>query len=137
MVYSTVEYYQNNYDTITSQEDIEKQLKEASRLIDILTYNRLHKEFPEHCSEWELEILNEVCCEIADFYYTNSKDLQTLLNKYSLNGVSMEWGNSNANIEVINGITLLRTTYAKLNQTRFTERNFSYGIPSSYFNPFL
>ena len=133
MIYSSVEYYQNNYTAMVDTDLIERQLKDASRIIDILTYNRLHKEFPEHCSEWELEILNEVCCEIADFYYTNGKDLTTLLNKYSLNGVSMEWGKSNSNIEMINGITILRTTYAKLNQTRFTERTLTYGSPYIYY----
>lgn len=122
MVYSTVEFYQENYGTITDTTEIAKQLKNASRIIDILTYNRLRVVYPEKCSEWEKEILSEVCCEIADFYYTNGKDLTTLLNKYSLNGVSMEWGKANANIYVINGITILRTTYSKLNQTRFTNR---------------
>lgn len=122
MVYSTVEFYQENYGTITDTTEIAKQLNNASRIIDILTYNRLRAVYPEKCSEWEIEILSEVCCEIADFYYTNGKDLTTLLNKYSLNGVSMEWGKANANIDVINGITILRTTYSKLNQTRFTNR---------------
>ena len=120
MVYSSVEYYLNNYGTITDTEEIEKQLKNASRIIDTLTYNRLHKFFPEKCSEWELEILNEVTCEISDFYHINGKDLTTLLNSYKINGVEMKWRQSNANIVNVGGETMLRSTYAKIQQLRFS-----------------
>lgn len=127
MVYATTDFYINEYKgKMNDQEEIERQLKEASRIIDILTFNRLHREYPNRCSEWEKEILAEVACEIADFYKENSEDLNTLLNKYSINGVTMEFGQSNGNITILNGVTVPRLTYTKLSQTRFANLTLTY-----------
>ena len=128
MIYATVEFYIDTYmsEVMDDEEIIERQLKNASRIIDILTFNRIKRYGFEKCSDWEKEIISEVCCEIADFYFENAEDLTTLLNRYTINGVTVEFGNTNANIVNLNGITIPRITYSKLSQTRFASLSNSY-----------
>ena len=120
MVYVNSEFYKETYKgTLISDEELDKMLKEASQKIDVLTFNRIKKIGFENCSEYEKEIIQEVVCQIADFYKENEEDLKTLLNEYSLNGVTMKFGQSNNNIINVNGITILRSAYQLLSTTRF------------------
>lgn len=127
MNYATVDFYLNVYNgKMTDQEEIERQLTEASTIIDILTFQRIRHIGLEKCSQWERGVFAEVCCEIADFYKENSESLDTLLNKYSINGVTMEFGQQNGNIVILNGVTVPRLTYTKLSQTRFANLTLTY-----------
>ena len=120
MVYADSSYYKDEYKgSIISEEELEKRLKEASQKVDVLTFNRIKKVGFENCSNYEKEIIKEVVCQISDFYKENEDDLKTLLNEYSINGVSMKFGESNNNIINVNGITILRSTYQLLNTLRF------------------
>lgn len=121
-MYSSIDYYRNTYNgtAIESDSDILRFLEDASLKIDILTYNRIRKLGIENCSEWEQEIIKKVECIIADFYFKNSSDLETIINTYSINGVSIKYGETNANITNVNGVTIPRFAYELLNMTRFT-----------------
>lgn len=132
MIYATVEYYIDEYmsEIMDDEEVIEKKLKEASRIIDILTFNRIKRIGYDKLSEFEQEILQECCCEIADFYYSNSEELSTMINKYSINGVTIEYGKDSNNIVNFNGVTIPRLTYSKLSQLRFSSLTLCY----NYFN---
>lgn len=120
-MYADLDFYKNKYKgSIVKDEDIVKFLEDASLKIDILTYNRIRALGFENCSDFESNIIKIVNCEIADFYFKNKDDLETIINEYSINGVSVKYGITNNNIININSITLLRSTYQKLNMTRFT-----------------
>lgn len=119
-MYLTLDEYKELSGKITDDKALNRLLKQSERYIDILTYNRIKSIGFENCSDYETEIIKEVQSEIIDFYYTNAEYLNSYLNSYSLNGVSMTFGNSNNNITTVNGITILRSSYDKLNLTRFT-----------------
>ena len=119
-MYLTLEKYEELSGKITDEDILTKMLKQSKRYIDILTYNRIKSIGFENCSEFEKEIIEEVQAEIIDFYYTNQDYINSYLNTYNLNGVSMTFGNSNNNIKTINGITILKSTYDKLNLTNLT-----------------
>ena len=53
---------------------------------------------------------------MANFEYDNADMINSVLQSYSINGVSMQFGSS-WNIAVINGIAIRRDTYNLLMQT--------------------
>lgn len=115
--YADVDYYHNEYDGSTIPDDIlEKALKTASRHIDTLTYNRIVGRGISALTEFQQEIIKEVCCEMADFENENAAMLQSVLQQYSINGVSMTFGSS-WNLKIQNGVAIRMDTYEKLCQT--------------------
>ncbi len=119
-MYLTLEEYKELSDVIKDDKEIEKMLKKSERYIDILTYNRIKSIGFEKCSEFEQEIIKEVQSELIDFIYLNKDMINSYLNSYSINGVSIDLTSINPNIITINGIALLKSSYDKLNLTRFT-----------------
>lgn len=63
-----------------------------------------------------MNTIREVCCELAEFEYDNADMINSVLQQYSINGVSMTFGSS-WNMMVQNGIAIRRDTYEKLCQT--------------------
>lgn len=115
--YADVDYYHNEYDGSTIPDDIlESSLKTASRHIDTLTYNRIVGKGISALTEFQREIIKEVCCEMADFETENVDMLQSVLQQYSINGVSMTFGSS-WNLKIQNGVAIRMDTYEKLCQT--------------------
>ena len=93
--YADAGYYFAEYNgNIISEENLEKALKQASRHIDTLTYNRIISRDISELTEFQQDIIKECCCEIADFEYENAEILQSILQSYSINGVSMSFGDS-------------------------------------------
>lgn len=120
--YADTEYYLHEYEgDIIPEDKLKKQLKTASRHMDTLTYNRIVGKGISNMSQWQQDIIREVCCEMADFEYENADMIQSVLQSYSINGVSMQFG-SNWNVTVQDGIAIRRDTYAKLQQTGLTSR---------------
>ena len=82
------------------QEDVLNKLRQASRHIDSLTYNRIRKYGFDNLTEFQKEIVCEVVCRQADFEYENQDLISSVLSSYSINGVSMSIGSSwNIHIE--------------------------------------
>ncbi len=96
--------------------DIEKYLISASRHIDSLTYNRIVAKGFENLTEFQQEVIKTVCFDMANFEYENVDLINSVLQNYSINGVSMQFGSS-WNIAVINGVAIRRDTYNLLMQT--------------------
>ena len=71
------------------QEDVLNKLRQASRHIDSLTYNRIRKYGFDNLTEFQKEIICEVVCRQADFEYENQDLISSVLSSYSINGVSM------------------------------------------------
>lgn len=107
--------YLREYNTIP-EDEIEKRLKLASRHIDSLTFNRILGQGFNSLTEFQREIITEVCCDMAQFEYENEDMINSIFQQYSINGVTMSFGNS-WNVMLQNGIAIKRDVYEKLCQT--------------------
>ena len=122
--YADKEYYLMTYKgTAIPGNKIEERLIEASMHIDTLTYNRIVKRKFENLTNFQKDIVQRVVCKLADFEYENEELIQTILSSYSINGVSMEFGGANWNVEIQNGIAIQKSDYYLLMQTGLTCRN--------------
>ena len=115
MVYASKEQYLSEHRLIPD-EQIVRRLKQASRHIDSLTFNRIVARGFEGLTEFQQAIIIDVCCDMADFEYENEEMINCVLQNYTLNGVSMQFGSS-WNVLVQNGIAIKRDTYQILCQT--------------------
>ena len=115
--YADSVYYTDVYEgTDIPEEEQNKALKKASRHIDTLTYNRIIGRGISDFTEYQKDVIREVCCQIADFEYENEELINSVLQNYSINGVSMSFGSS-WNVMVQNGIAVKRDTYELLCST--------------------
>lgn len=113
--YATESAYKEEYSTIPDDE-LKKRLKQASRHIDSLTYNRIVGRGFENLTPFQQGIVFECTCELANFEYDNEDMIQSVLQSYAINGVSMQFGES-WNVKVQSGVAVPRDTYTKLMQT--------------------
>lgn len=115
--YVTADYYTNVYkDNIVPEQDLEKALRQASRHVDSLTYNRIVGQGFSNLTEFQQGVIQEVVCQQADFETENADEISTVLTDYSINGVSAQFGSS-WNVFVEKGIAMKRDVYALLSQS--------------------
>ncbi|MDE7390215.1 MAG: hypothetical protein K2M82_04660 [Lachnospiraceae bacterium] len=112
--YLSVEEYFDNGGLI--EENAEKYLTSASRHIDSLTFNRIAAKGFENLTEYQQEIVKTVCFDMANFESENEDLINSVLQSYSVNGVSMQFGAS-WNVAVIGGVAIRKDTYNLLMQT--------------------
>ena len=112
-------YYKENYLGTLDTEDLAKRLKEASQQVDMLTFNRIRGKGFDNLTSFQQSVIKEVICQHVDFVYENQDIIDSVLQSYSINGVSMSFGQS-WNIEVMNGVAMKRSTYELLKQTGLT-----------------
>lgn len=91
----------------------EFQIKAAEH-IDILTYNRI-VDF-EKLTPFQQKTISRVHSRLADFERENDDILSSNLSGYSLNGVSMQFGNGQ-NVKYINGIAMPSDLLSMLRST--------------------
>ncbi len=94
----------------------ENALRQASRHIDTLTYNRIRGRGFENLTVFQQELIKEVICLQADFEFENEDEINTILSSYSINGVSAQFGSS-WNVYTDKGVAMRRDVYATLCQT--------------------
>ncbi|PPK79854.1 hypothetical protein BXY41_10879 [Lacrimispora xylanisolvens] len=115
--YVTPDYYKETYKGRTVPEDeLERVLRQASRHIDSLTYNRIVGRGFSNLTEFQQEVIQEVVCLQADFEHENADEINTILSSYSINGVSAQFGSS-WNVFMDKGVAMKRDVYAQLSQT--------------------
>lgn len=115
--YVTPDYYKEIYKGSTVPEDeLERVLRQASRHIDSLTYNRIVGRGFSNLTEFQQEVIQEVVCMQADFEHENADEINTILSSYSINGVSAQFGSS-WNVFMDKGVAMKRDVYAQLSQT--------------------
>lgn len=120
--YVTAEYYGSAYKGAgIPKEDLERALRLACRHIDSLTYNRIVGQGFSNLTDFQREIIQEVCCIQAEFEYENADLIESVLKSYAINGVSMSFGDS-WNIKVENGVAIRRDVYNMLCQTGLCNR---------------
>ena len=96
--------------------ELERALRQASRHIDSLTFNRIVAAGFDHLTAFQQETIKEVVCMQADFEYENADEINTILSSYSINGVSAQFGSS-WNVFMEKGIAMKRDVYSLLTQT--------------------
>lgn len=115
--YVTPEYYREIYKGSTiPTEQLKAALRQASRHIDSLTYNRIVGRGFSDLTTFQQELIQEVVCQQADFEYENADEINTILSSYSLNGASVQFGSS-WNVYTDKGVAMKRDVYALLSQT--------------------
>jgi hypothetical protein len=116
--YVTYDYYCDTYKgtVIPPDDQLPKVLKQASRHIDSLTYNRIVGRGFSNLTEFQQGVIQEVVCLQAEFEYENADEINTILSSYSINGVSAQFGES-WNIFTDKGVAMKRDVYALLSQT--------------------
>jgi len=124
--YINYSYYTEIYNgTVLTEDNADEYLRKASRDIDSLTYNRIVAKGINNLTNFQKLIVGEVICRFAEFKYENKDVLNTFLNSYSIDNVSMDFANSK-NLKRIDGITIPTELYNHLEQTGLTCRNFRY-----------
>lgn len=115
--YADETYYKDEYEgNIIPSDQVMKKLKQASRHIDSLTYNRIVGRGFSNLTEFQQDIIKEVCCMQAEFEYEYADEITSVLSGYSINGVSAQFGNS-WNVHVENGVCMQKDVYSLLCQT--------------------
>ena len=114
--YATVSLYEELELPEYEQGEIERALKIASRHIDSLTFNRIVAAGFENLTDFQKEIIQEVVCRQAAFEMENADVISSILSSYSINGVSMQFGDS-WNIFTEAGVAMERDLYSMLQQT--------------------
>ena len=112
---SAEEYDELGYSTIPNT-DIERMLKDASRQVDELTFNRIVAIGLDNLTDFQKEIVQEVVCKHADFIYENADAISSIFDSYSINSVSMKFG-TGFNVMLTSGVPIQRSVYSLLEQT--------------------
>ena len=82
--YVTYEYYCDVYKgTVIPMSELDKALKQASRHLDSLTYNRIVGRGFSNLTAFQQDVIQEVVCQQADFEYENADEINTILSSYS------------------------------------------------------
>lgn len=118
-MYADTTYYFEQYGGKITSNELERLLQEASDDIDILTHYRIERIGFDKLTEFQQTQLKKVCCRQADFRSENADVLNTPLNSYSINGVSMSMGNTSY-YGIYSGVAMDNTTYKMLQATGLT-----------------
>lgn len=121
MIYADETFYKNEYLGTHTPEQLNRILKTASQHIDTLTFNRIVGMGFDNLTPFQQSVIREVCCQMADFMIENKDLIETTLSSYSINGVSMAFGD-NWNVVTSQGIALSRSTFELLKQSGLTRR---------------
>lgn len=85
--YADETYYFETYQgTVLKSDECQRYLKQASRHIDSLTYNRIVGQGFSNLTAFQQDVIREVICEQADFEYENAEVIETVLSSYSIMG---------------------------------------------------
>jgi len=121
MIYADEAFYKNEYIGTHNSENLNRILKTASQHIDTLTFNRIVGMGFDNLTPFQQSVVREVCCQMADFMIENKDLIETTVSSYSINGVSMAFGD-NWNVVTSQGIALSRSTFELLKQSGLTRR---------------
>ena len=91
-------------------------LKDASRNIDTLTFNRIVAKGFDNLTDFQKEIIKECVCKQADFLYENADAISSVFDTYSINSVTMKFGTGFA-MMTDDGVPILTSVYSILKQT--------------------
>jgi membrane-associated HD superfamily phosphohydrolase len=108
---STAEYYDSGGNI--PADEIHNYLIKASRHIDALTFNRIQT---NKLTEFQSDIIKEAVIDQSNFLYDNREMIDSVIQSYSINGVSVNCG-AGFNVVIEGGLPIKSTTYNLLKQT--------------------
>jgi len=123
MAYVDTDYYTNTYKGQIDAGTIEPYLERASGDIDILTFSRINAIGWDNLTSFQQEKICTAVCEQAEFRYNNSDIFESPFSSYSINGVSMTYGNASY-YDTYNGIPMANSTFGLLRLTGLTAQMF-------------
>lgn len=94
MAYADWAYYSGEFRGKMEREEAEARLAEASDAIDALTFSRIAAIGWEGLTPFQQDKVRRACCLQAEFAHANADALESPVESYSINGVSMSFGNS-------------------------------------------
>lgn len=97
------------------EDELESALRNACRVVDSLTFNRIVKAGFENLTKFQQELVKDAVWLHADFAYDNAELLNSPLSSYSISGVSMSFDRSK--IVTVGGVTTTSEVYNLLMQT--------------------
>lgn len=120
-----LEYYFNVYNgTVLPNDDSAlKALNKSFRQINILCKNKLASGYVDGLDENIQTAVKNIVCEQAEFNTENSDIINAALEKYTINGVTIEYA-TNQQIANINGIFINQTLFSELSLYGLTYRGF-------------
>ena len=121
MNYITYEKYKELGGNLIPQDEFNRIARVISRKVDGLTFNRIVGCGFENLTKFQQETIQEAMIELCDFEYDNEDMLNSAISNYSINGVSVGFGNNQAGMS-IGGMTVSRNGYQMLSQTGLTCR---------------
>lgn len=93
--YADLDYYKNEFKgSLVGDDEIEKMLKESSRSVDTLTFNRIVKQGFENLTPFQQEIIQESVCMQVDFMAQYGTFLETPISGYSAGSTSVQFDSS-------------------------------------------
>lgn len=117
MIYLSGDEYSITYGGKIPDADVGRYLAEASRQIDVLTFGRIPKIGWDNLTENQQNLIKQAAAAQADMLYEYADIFQTPLSGYSINGVSMSFGQSTGNLDYVSGVPVMRGTYETLKLT--------------------
>ena len=110
---TAAEYAEMGYSAIPAEE-LEARLAEASMQVDTLTFNRI-VDFAT-LTAFQRNIIKSVVCKQAEFLYQNADAIASIMDAYSINGVTMHFG-TGFNVRIMDGLPIQSTVYSLLVQS--------------------
>lgn len=107
---------ENYHGTVIDVDELEHSLRTASRNIDTVTFNRIVAKGFENLTRFQQDVIREATVRLAEFVYTNKADLESITGGYSINGVSVSYGNA-PGMAYVNGVTMPAEIYDLIAQT--------------------
>lgn len=113
MIYSSIDYFIENFGSEIPEDKIQYVLKKASIEMDKYL---IHKPRTiDEMSEYEVEIFNYTCCELAIYLYKNGKYIDSSVSSLSIADTSYTFNKENAKSKI-------QEILISLNDTRFMNR---------------
>lgn len=126
MQYVSYTYYRDTYGgVLLTGENADRYLKQASRQVNTICRGRIEGVGFDSLSPFRKSSIQDVVCRQAEFLYQNESVLETYLNSYAINGVSMQFGQA-WNLHVEDGIAMPKELYQVLLRTGLCYRGLGY-----------
>lgn len=119
MAYADWTYYSGTYGGSAGRSEITGKLEAATDAIDAVTFSRIVAIGWDNLSAFQQGLIMRACCLQADFLLENADAVESAMSEYSINGVTMRFGNP-ALYTVQNGIPMENAAFALLKRTGLT-----------------
>ena len=115
-MYADWSYYSGTYGGSMPQAAAERMLQAATDAIDTVTFSRIVAKGWDNLTEFQQDLVRRACCMQADFLNENADAVQSAMTSYSINGVSMAFGNP-ALYTIVNGTAMGNAAMSLLRRT--------------------